>query len=134
MNFTTLPPSNSHQPGIRRLAWLSLIVLTWLFTSSVQATQVTNTTQSALASALAGGGTVTFTVDGTINLSQTMVIATNVILDGTGHNVAISGLVLDGGDGAGVNPGVATIERTRPARLQHDASGLHGVPRSTASM
>lgn len=77
--------------NLRCRPWLSLMFPVCLFVASASATQVTNTTQSALMTALAGGGTVTFTVDGTINLSQTLIIATNVVLDGVGHNVSING-------------------------------------------
>jgi fibronectin-binding autotransporter adhesin len=45
----------------------------------------------ALKQALAGGGTVSFDVDGIIPLSQTLVITQNTVLNGNGHNVTISG-------------------------------------------
>jgi len=41
--------------------------------------------------ALQAGGTVTFAVDGTIYLTNTINIATNVILDGANHSITISG-------------------------------------------
>ncbi len=41
--------------------------------------------------ALSGGGTVTFGIDGTFNLTNTLVISTNVTLDGAGHAISISG-------------------------------------------
>ena len=47
--------------------------------------------EAALQTALIGGGIVTFDCDGVIVLSNTMVIATNTILDASGHNVTISG-------------------------------------------
>ena len=52
---------------------------------------VTTCTEAALRAAMAGGGTVTFACDGTITLSSTIGIATNTVLDGTGHRVTISG-------------------------------------------
>ncbi len=52
---------------------------------------VTVPTEDALSAAMAGGGTVTFACDGTITLGNTIVTLTNTILDGTGHQVTISG-------------------------------------------
>ena len=47
--------------------------------------------QAALNAAMAGGGTVTFAVNGTIYLTNTIVVSNNTVLDATGHSVAISG-------------------------------------------
>ena len=52
---------------------------------------VTNATEAALNAALVGGGTVTFDCDGTITLTSTKVLTNGLVLDGTGHNVVISG-------------------------------------------
>src|SRR5208282_2563531 len=52
---------------------------------------VTNCTEAALRAAIAGGGTVTFACDGTITLTNTITIATDTWLDGSGHQVTISG-------------------------------------------
>ena len=52
---------------------------------------VINTDETTLRNELAGGGTVTFDCDGVIVLSNTIVIATDTILDASGHNVTISG-------------------------------------------
>ena len=52
---------------------------------------VTNATETALNTALVGGGTVTFDCDGTITLTSTKVITNDLVLDATGHNVVISG-------------------------------------------
>lgn len=52
---------------------------------------VTGNTDAELRAALAGGGTVTFAFDGTIPLTNTLTIASDTVIDGTGHNVAISG-------------------------------------------
>src|SRR5581483_9917703 len=48
--------------------------------------------------------------------------------------VAVGGAALDGGHGAGVDPGVPAEERPGPARLEDDAGERHVSPRSTASM
>ncbi len=47
--------------------------------------------QAGLLAGLAAGGTVTFGSNGTIVLSQTVVISQDTVLDGSGHNVTISG-------------------------------------------
>jgi hypothetical protein len=51
---------------------------------------VTNT-ETALRDAMSLGGTVTFACDGTITLSSTITIGADTTLDGSGHNVTISG-------------------------------------------
>ena len=52
---------------------------------------VTSATEAALASAVAGGGTITFAVDGVIGLTNTLVISNETVLDGAGHTITISG-------------------------------------------
>ena len=53
---------------------------------------VTACTEAALrAAALAGGGTVTFACDGTITLAATITNTADAVLDGSGHQVTISG-------------------------------------------
>ena len=52
---------------------------------------VTNCTEAALRAAMAGGGVVTFACDGTITLASTITNAVNTVVDGTGHQVRISG-------------------------------------------
>lgn len=52
---------------------------------------VTNCTEAALRAAMAGGGTVTFTCDGTIFLANTITNTTNIVLDAAWHHVTISG-------------------------------------------
>jgi hypothetical protein len=52
---------------------------------------VATNSQSALVAAMAGGGTVTFSFNGTIFLTNTLVVPNNTVLDATGQNVAISG-------------------------------------------
>jgi hypothetical protein len=47
--------------------------------------------QAHLLTALAAGGHVTFGGDGTIVLSETLIISQNTIVDGSGHSVTISG-------------------------------------------
>ena len=47
--------------------------------------------EADLRAAMAQGGTVTFACDGTITLASTITIAASTVLDGTGHQVTISG-------------------------------------------
>jgi len=47
--------------------------------------------EAGLRVALSSGGTITFACDGTITLSNTITVATDTVLDGSGHNVVISG-------------------------------------------
>jgi hypothetical protein len=52
---------------------------------------VNDCTETALRSAMVGGGTVTFACDGTITLASTVTNLLDTTLDGTGHLVTISG-------------------------------------------
>src|SRR5438093_13258001 len=52
---------------------------------------VTNCADADLRAALVGGGTVTFDCDGVISLTNTLTIATNTVLDGSGRRIVISG-------------------------------------------
>jgi len=52
---------------------------------------VTNCTETDLRAAMASGGTVTFTCDGTITLGAPITIATDTLIDGAGRQVALSG-------------------------------------------
>jgi sugar lactone lactonase YvrE len=54
-------------------------------------TAVLDSTEGALRTALAAGGRVVFLFDGVINVSSTVTITTNALLDGNGHRVTISG-------------------------------------------
>lgn len=77
-----------------RSSFLAAIALLTIFSLSPAAWAsgvVSNATESSLVAAMAGGGSVTFAINGTIYLSNTIVISDNTVLDATGHNVAISG-------------------------------------------
>lgn len=52
---------------------------------------VTTRTEASLRSAMAGGGTVTFACDGTFTLANTISNSLDTVLDGTGHQITISG-------------------------------------------
>jgi Immunoglobulin I-set domain len=61
-------------------------------TSQVATLTVVNLwTEADLRAAMAGGGTVTFPSDGTIALGNTISVTADTVLDGTGHQVTISG-------------------------------------------
>src|SRR5688572_23024288 len=62
-----------------------------IFIQPVSSAVVSVCDDASLRTALAGGGTVTFGCDGTIQLTNTLVIAQNTILDGSGHAVVLSG-------------------------------------------
>ena len=52
---------------------------------------VTNCSEADLRAALVGGGMVTFACDGTVTLTNTLVIAQNVAIDASGRQVTLSG-------------------------------------------
>jgi len=57
----------------------------------VSAAVVTSCTETNLRAAMAGGGTVTFACDGTITLSNAIAVTQDTVLDGTGHQINVSG-------------------------------------------
>lgn len=65
--------------------------LTANFTPLYPAQVVSECTEAALRGAVAQGGMVSFACDGTIVLSNAIVVSSNTVLDGTGHEVAIAG-------------------------------------------
>src|SRR5580765_4693124 len=52
---------------------------------------VTSADEASLRTALVGGGTVTFSVSGTITLANSIIITNDTVLDGSGQAVTISG-------------------------------------------
>ena len=56
-----------------------------------QATVVTNLNQANLVAAIANGGIVTFSTNGTIALTSTLIISSNTTIDGDSRSVFISG-------------------------------------------
>jgi len=56
-----------------------------------QNTVVSNNNPATFSSAVAAGGTVTFAFNGTITLTNTIVVTNNVLVDATGYNITISG-------------------------------------------
>jgi hypothetical protein len=72
----------------------ALLVLMSIFCLSSEAFAagvVTSATENSLVAAMAGGGTVTFAVNGTIYLTSTIAVSDDTVLDATGQNVVISG-------------------------------------------
>src|ERR1043166_2390375 len=79
-------------PYLQRGIFVLLVLLTILETTPVTVAGVVNPcTDANLRAALNGGGAVTFDCDGTIILTSTLVVDHDSVLDGTGHNVIISG-------------------------------------------
>src|SRR5690348_11826998 len=52
---------------------------------------VNSADEASLRTALAGGGTVTFSASGTINLASQLIITNDTVVDGNGQSVTISG-------------------------------------------
>ena len=69
----------------------ALILCVTAVNGTAQTQTLTNCTEAALRAAMAGGGTVIFACDGTITLTDSITIQHNTVLDGSGHQVTISG-------------------------------------------
>jgi hypothetical protein len=73
-------------------SWLLLALASILFClPAYSGGVVTNASQHSLLAAMAGGGAVTFGFDGTIYLTNTIIVSNNTVLDASGQNVTISG-------------------------------------------
>ena len=92
---------------------------------------VTNCTEANLRAALVGGGTVTFACDGTITLGSTITNDTDTVVDGTGHQVTISGgnAVRVFQVNTNVTFTLATITLTNTTQLYFDTSTIGQPPR-----
>lgn len=94
MNHYKSFPKEGRMQGVRQSTFSSVMVATlWMLAgiTSWAAGTVTSCTEPALRAALAGGGTVTFACDGTIVLANSMTTTANTMLDGSGHQITISG-------------------------------------------
>jgi hypothetical protein len=99
-SLKTCPPDGGEEAfsrGAHSGRWASalffaavLLELAFPFTIAAQTT-ISNLDEGELVTTLEAGGTVTFATDGTIDVTNTITISTNVILDGTGHSITISG-------------------------------------------
>jgi hypothetical protein len=78
-----IPPANT----IAIIAGLCLLMREPAWAAGV----VTSCSEGNLRAAMAGGGTVTFACDGTITLADTISNSLNTVLDGSGHQITISG-------------------------------------------
>src|SRR5271157_2185028 len=76
-------------PAVKALTIAALLI--FLRGLSWATGTVTNCTDSSLRQTMDGGGTVTFDCDGIITLSGPILISKNTILDGSGHQITISG-------------------------------------------
>ena len=91
--------SSNHLQKNGGVAWLCLLpailcslCIGLVFHQTVHAGGiVASATDADLRAALAGGGTVTFAVDGTIVLTNVLAITSDTVIDGTGHTITISG-------------------------------------------
>jgi hypothetical protein len=81
------------QQTVRRLALPATIIGLGLLVplSAAAVVVVTNCTEASLRAAMTGGGTITFACDGTITLTNTITNTLDTALDGSGHNVTITG-------------------------------------------
>jgi hypothetical protein len=89
---TAVPPTD--QRGVARPFGMAADIGAYEFNGATNAggpVVVTNCTEANLIAATAAGGRVTFACDGTITLSKTMTFSLDTVLDGTGHQITISG-------------------------------------------
>src|ERR1044071_411183 len=85
-------PPISRQPGFLGLVGFGIFFRLILFSNSAVADgMVTSCDQSALETALAGGGHVSFSCSGVIMLTTPISITADTILDGIGQSITISG-------------------------------------------
>src|SRR5947208_14502102 len=70
---------------------VGLAIVSWHRVPAIGGGIVTSCTEAKLRTTLSGGGTVTFDCDGTIALTNTLIIDHDTILNGTGTDVIISG-------------------------------------------
>lgn len=89
-HFTALAQS-WHCLALRRVVSLCLLVLGFHATPSFAAGVVSGCTEAALRLALTSGGSITFTGDCSITLSQQISIFQSTVIDAQGHNVVING-------------------------------------------
>jgi hypothetical protein len=94
MKPTQNPPSSAWRQQFVSCVTLAAILVAVLSSAERPARAggtVTSCTAANLRAAMAGGGTVTFACDGTITLSNTISNTVDTVLDGSGHEVTISG-------------------------------------------
>jgi RHS repeat-associated protein len=104
---------------------LTVLLLSVLLPLSVHSAGVVSSlTDAALTSALSGGGTVTFSVDGTITLTSRKTISANTIIDGSGHTITLSG-----GNSVGIFKVSSSISLTLTNLIL--ANGVGGVSGSS---
>jgi hypothetical protein len=120
--------------GMSRVCLLSsLLSLMLAEPGEVRASPVVACTEEDLRIALSEGGTVTFGCSGTITVTNTIVISTNVVLDGTGQTTSLSG-----GNAVRifrVNPGFTLSIRnlTLTSGADTGTSGTNGTAGASAS-
>jgi len=92
LTFWLPPRYDQDQPaGFMRKLYVCGLVLLVSFSPNAPAAYVTTCDDASLRAAIAEGGLVTFGCSGTIVLTQAITITTNVVLNGVGALVTISG-------------------------------------------
>lgn len=71
--------------------YLTVLTLLFVVSQGFSGGVITNTNEQNLLSAVSGGGTVVFDCDGQINLSATLHITKDTVLDASGHSIILSG-------------------------------------------
>ncbi|MDB6052495.1 MAG: hypothetical protein JWN25_18 [Verrucomicrobiales bacterium] len=101
-----------------RISSLFLFILV-LDSAPLHSAVVSSLSETAFRQALSGGGTVTFSVDGTINLNSSIEISADTIIDAANHKIILSGqdktrlFVVDSGITLKLN-GLAMVQGSRP--------------------
>ena len=119
---------NSHHLIRFSLTTFTAVLFVQIQTAVWAAGTVNTCNESALRSAMAGGGEVHFACDGTITLANTITILTDTVLDGSGH-----GIIIDGSDSLRVFQVVPNVTVTmlhltiRNGHTQNGSNGLYGT-------
>src|SRR6476659_8217396 len=92
MKEGTTPHTHRRLSMSALLRFVSVICAGLLYPHAASAGGVVGSnTDAALRAAMVGGGTVTFSFDGVITLTNELTVANNTLVDGGGHNITISG-------------------------------------------
>src|SRR5437868_4097179 len=98
LDISTAVASIFRNPSSRRMnfwtgpARFRLCLFVFLYLSfSARAAVLESCDEPSLRAAIGNGGRITFACDGTIYPSQTLLISTDTIIDGIGHQIVING-------------------------------------------
>ncbi len=116
MNLRKLSPMDGRGPSLM----VAVMAFAFAWPQAARAGVVTACNEAGLKAALFGGGTVTFSCSGTITvLGGTITIAQDTTIDGSGHNITISG-------GGKIQLFVVNSERTLNLKNLTIADGFNG--------